>query len=151
MGLKKILIVTVALCLSITVLACGKQYAGYQIDSKVYTTLERTIVPVPVPSSSPKLYPYETSKFAQDGYGLWQYGPGLGYEKRLDLMPAGYSTAAVNHTANLLHFFTLSDIHIQDVKSPAQMLYFGYKGGTLRHIRLRFFIRLRFSTQPFRR
>ena len=129
MTLNKIIIVIIALGLSLTLLACGKQPTSYPIDSKVYTTLDRTIVPVPVPSTSPKLYPYETSKFASDGYGLWQYGPGLGYEKRLEPMPSGYSTATLNHTANLLHFFTLTDAHIEDEKSPAQMLYFGYKGG----------------------
>ena len=99
------------------------------IYSRVYTTLERTVVPVAVPSGSPALLPHEISKFSQYGYGIWQFGPGLAPVKRTDLMPTVYSTATVTNTANLLRFFTMSDIHIQDKESPAQMIYFGYNGG----------------------
>lgn len=53
----------------------------------------------------------------------------LGYEKRLDLMPAGYSAPPVNNSVQLLHFFTLTDIHIADKETPAQAIVFGYKGG----------------------
>ena len=105
------------------------QPLSYPIDPLVYTTLERTIVPVAVPSSSPALFPHETSKFSQYGYGVWQFSPGLASEKRTDLMSAAYTTATVTNTANLLRFFTMSDIHIQDKESPSQMIYFGYNGG----------------------
>jgi metallophosphoesterase (TIGR03768 family) len=117
--------------------ACSKnletsqsQVQGYPIDSNVVTTLDRTVVPVSVPANSPKVLPHEIAKFAQYGYGLWQYGPGLGYEKRLDLMPPGYSSSTVQKAANLLHFFTITDVHLRDEETPAQKVYFGYNGGS---------------------
>jgi metallophosphoesterase (TIGR03768 family) len=129
MRLKKLTILVMALGLSLALIACGKQPAGYPIDSKITTTQDRTVVPVPVPATSPKLLPHEIAKFAQNGYGLWQYGGGLSYEKRLDLMPSGYDPKTVTNTARLLRFFTMSDIHITDKESPAQMINFGYNGG----------------------
>ena len=104
---------------------------SYPIDSKVYTTLERTVIPVPVPSTSPLLYPYQVSNYSEYGYGVWQYGGGLGYEKRLDLMPPAYANTSVKNTARLLNFFTMSDIHITDKESPAQAVYYGYKWGII--------------------
>jgi len=50
---------------------------SYPIDSKVYTTLERTVIPVPLPFTSPKLFTYQVSNFSEYGYGFWQYGGGL--------------------------------------------------------------------------
>jgi len=41
-----------------------------------WTTLERTVLPVPVPATSPKLLVDEVSKYAQYGYGVWQVGAG---------------------------------------------------------------------------
>jgi len=93
------------------------------------TTTTRTVMPVAVPSASPKILPTEISKFAQYSYGVWQDGEGLGYEKRLDLMPSGYTGISVNNTAKLLRFFTISDIHISDKETPAQAIFYGYKGG----------------------
>lgn len=97
------------------------------IDSKVYTTYERTIIPVAVPSNSPSIYPYEISKFSEYGYGFWQYGAGLGYDKRLDLIPAANSGQSVTNSARLLNFFAMTDVHITDKESPAQVIYFGVK------------------------
>jgi len=102
---------------------------GYPINSTVQTTLERTVIPVPVPSTSPVLYPYQVSNYSEYGYGNWMYGKGLGYEKRLDLMPAGYSNTSAKNSARLLNFFTMTDIHIADKETPAQMIFFGYNGG----------------------
>jgi len=106
------------------------QQASYPIDSAVFTTLDRTIQVIPVPSASPKLSPDDVANFSKYGYGAWQYGSGLAYEKRLDLMPASYanaSVAPVTKAASLLRFFTLTDIHITDKESPAQGIYYGYK------------------------
>jgi metallophosphoesterase (TIGR03768 family) len=115
-----------------TLPGCSKnEIKGYPIDSTVKTTVERVVLPVPVPAASPKILPYEVSKYAQYGYGLWHYGEGLGYEKRLDIMPADYSPASVIDTARLLRFFDITDIHITDKESPAQAVYFGYKGGVI--------------------
>jgi metallophosphoesterase (TIGR03768 family) len=102
---------------------------GYPINSTVYTTLDRTVIPVPVPPGSPMLLPYQVANYSEYGYGAWQYGEGQGYRKRLDLMSAGYNGTSVNGTARLLHFFTMSDIHITDKETPAQAIYYGYRGG----------------------
>jgi metallophosphoesterase (TIGR03768 family) len=126
--LAGILIFSLAGC-SKTLETTQSQLQGYAIDSKVVTTLDRTIIPVPVPSNSPALQPADISRYAQNGYGLWQYGGGLDYEKRLDLMPDSYSPASPVGAARLLNFFTMSDIHITDKESPAQTIYFGTKAG----------------------
>jgi metallophosphoesterase (TIGR03768 family) len=107
----------------------GDGYPGYPIDSRVYTTLARTIIPVPVPSTSPELLPYQVSDYSEYGYGVWQYGGGLGFQKRLDLMPPAYTSTSVTNTARLLNFFAMTDIHITDKETPAQGIYAGYKGG----------------------
>jgi metallophosphoesterase (TIGR03768 family) len=111
-------------------LPVGSLHVSYPINSTVYTTVDRTVMPVPVPSGSPALLPYQVSSYSQNGYGQWRFAGGLGYEKRLDLMPADYSRTPVTNSAQLLHFFTMSDIHIADKETPAQAIAFGYKGGT---------------------
>jgi metallophosphoesterase (TIGR03768 family) len=104
---------------------------SYPVDSTVLTTLERTVIPVPVPSVSPALLPADISKYSEYGYGIWKFGSGLGYEKRLDLMPPAYINTSVTNTARLLNFFAMTDIHITDKESPTQAIYFGYKGGII--------------------
>jgi metallophosphoesterase (TIGR03768 family) len=94
---------------------------------KNFTTYEKTIIPVAVPSTSSSIKPYEISKFSEYGYGVWQYGGGLGYDKRLDLMPTTYNGASVSNSAKLLNFFAMTDIHITDEESPAQAIYFGIR------------------------
>jgi metallophosphoesterase (TIGR03768 family) len=93
------------------------------------TTVAATVLPVAVPAASPKLLPTEIAKYAQYGYGKWQSGEGLAYQKRLDLMPTGYSAAKAAPVANLLRFFTITDIHISDKETPAQAILYGYRGG----------------------
>ena len=102
---------------------------SYPIDFPVYTTVERTVIPVPVPATSPALYPYQVANYTEYGYGAWQFGEGLKYERRLDLMPAGYPNTSGASTTPLLRFFSMSDIHITDKETPAQGIYAGYKGG----------------------
>jgi len=92
------------------------------------TTVERTVVPDPPPPNAEKLFPHELAKYDANGYGRWHYGPGLPFEKRLDLMPADYDDTAAA-TERLLRFFTITDIHITDFGSPAQAIAFGFKGG----------------------
>jgi metallophosphoesterase (TIGR03768 family) len=101
---------------------------GFPIASKVVTTLQKTVVPDPIPADSETVLPYELSKYKQNGYGSWHHGPGLDSVRRLDLMPAAYSGASANTAARLLRFFAITDIHITDVQSPAQAIMFGYKG-----------------------
>jgi len=107
------------------------QKTSYPIDSKVVTTVEQMVVPVAVPSTAEKIFPFELSKYAQNGYGKWQFGDGLSYQKRMDLMPGSYTGASVTNTANLMNFFTITDIHLTDKESPTQGIYFGYKGGVI--------------------
>ncbi len=114
---------------SLFFLNVGSPGYGYPIESQVYTTIDRTVVPVPVPSDSPVLDPDQVQDFAKYGYGIWEFGEGQGYEKRLDLMPEGYSGTSAENTTRLLHIFTMSDIHITDKESPAQAVYYGDKWG----------------------
>ncbi len=94
---------------------------GYPIASDVQTTLQRTVVPGAKPATAINLW--EISKYSQYGYGNWTYGPGLPYDRRLDLLPAGFSDASVTKKTKLLNFFTISDIHITDKESPNQLIY----------------------------
>lgn len=123
--MKPGLTIGILLVVSLIVVLAG----AYPIDSKVVTTLDRTVIPVAVPSTSPTLFPYEVSRYAENGYGNWEYGEGLKYEKRLDLLsPANNNTSETN-SAKLLRFFDMSDIHITDEETPAQAIFYGYKGG----------------------
>ena len=97
--------------------------------ARARTTVASTVLPVPVPATSPKLLPTEIAKYSQYGYGKWQAGEGVAYQKRLDLMPTGYSAAKAVPAANLLRFFTITDIHISDKETPAQAILYGYRGG----------------------
>jgi metallophosphoesterase (TIGR03768 family) len=114
---------------SVLFLTTGQFGASYPIDSKVSTSLERTVIPVAVPSASPVLYPYQVANYSEYGYGSWEFGRGLGYDNRLDLMPAGYPNTPVTNTAQLLNFFAMTDVHITDKETPAQGVFAGYKGG----------------------
>lgn len=100
---------------------------SYPIDTEVFTTLERTIIPVEF-NTWATILPYEVEKYAQNGYWKWMYGSGLAYEKRLDLMPSNYNDTWVISIADLLNFFSMTDIHLTDEESPAQAIYFWYKG-----------------------
>ncbi len=103
----------------------------YPIDSQVLTTVDRTVLPVPVPSTSPALRPEQIESFSEYGYGVWEFGEGLAYEKRLDLMLDGYTPASDTDTEKLLSFFAMTDIHLTDKESPAQAIYYGYKWGVI--------------------
>jgi metallophosphoesterase (TIGR03768 family) len=103
----------------------------YPIDSVVLTTRDRTVLPVPVPSGSPALGPEQIESFSEYGYGVWEFGEGLEHEKRLDLMPGGYTPASDTDTEKLLTFFAMTDIHLTDKESPAQVIYYGYKWGVI--------------------
>jgi metallophosphoesterase (TIGR03768 family) len=105
------------------------QPKGYPIATDVQTTLQRTIAPGATSSTAIALR--EVSKYAQYGYGNWNYGSGLPYDKRLDIMPATYSGSAVTKKTKLLNFFTISDIHITDKESPNQLIYLQRRHPTL--------------------
>ncbi|MEI6060868.1 MAG: TIGR03768 family metallophosphoesterase [Bacteroidota bacterium] len=122
------------LILVIVVLVMNNSYgqkASYPIATKVVTTVDRTVVPIPVPATAAKISPDKLSEYALNGYGKWQFGSGLKYVKRLDLMPVSYAGTSVTNQAKLLNFFTITDIHITDKESPTQGIFFGIKGGII--------------------
>ena len=99
------------------------QVQGYPIDSSIQTTAQRTVLHEAIPSGLSPMELPKISQYSKYGYGNWHYGPGLAVEKRLDIMPASYNGASANKTARLLHFFSISDIHITDKESPSQLIY----------------------------
>jgi metallophosphoesterase (TIGR03768 family) len=136
MSLKNIRVFAIAFCSGLFIAACQNavkpvpQQIGYPIDSRVSTTIENTVVPVAVPSTSPRLLPYQVFESARYGYGVGLLGAVLGYKKRLDIMPSAYAAVSATNAANILYFFAMTDIHLTDKESPAQLLVFGYKGGS---------------------
>jgi len=108
---------------------CKKDDGSFDTASKVKTTLKRTIIAENVPEW-PVLFPFEVSKYASfPEYGTWNYGPGLEYQKRFDLMAPGYGNTIIKNSARLLNFFAITDAHMTDEETPASAMYFGYKGG----------------------
>jgi len=108
--------------------AMAQSLNGYPISSEVQTTRQRTVVP-DLPTTTGTIYPYEISKYAQNGYGKWHYGQGTDAGRLSDIMPTTYTCASFTNTARLLNFFTITDIHIADEESPVQGIFAGYKGG----------------------
>lgn len=121
--------ILVAIILTIN-LSCQKysSYTGDSITSNVLTTLDRTIVPDNV-AQIPAVRIDDPANFEKFGYGKWHYGPGLPFQKRLDLMPLDYSHSSVTKSARLLRFFTMTDVHMTDKESPAQGIYFNSMAG----------------------
>jgi len=97
------------------------QIQNYPIDTNVQTTLQRTVVPDTKPPVTILLH--EVSKYNTYGYGTWSYGEPLASEKRNDIMPEGYIYPSDTAKAKFLKFFTITDIHIADEESPAQLIY----------------------------
>ena len=93
-------------------------------------TRQRTILPIALLPGTPPLYPSNISQYASSGYGSWQWGSGTNEGRRL-LTPAESTTAT--NAARLLSFFSMSDIHITDKESPAEVPYLGWSAGFLDH------------------
>ena len=104
-----------------------KQSPSYPVKTPVSTTADGTVTAVPLPPKAQKLLPNDVALYSSHGYGFWQMGQGLRHEKRLDLMPPSYKGGLSGNSSSLLRFFAMSDIHITDVQSPAQAIYFGLK------------------------
>lgn len=100
-----------------------KSSTTYPIDLDVRTSLDRTIKTSPEISG---LSPKELSKLSQYpyyGYGKWSFETGLVADIRNDLMPSNFANADVSQQLKLIHFFTITDIHITDKESPSQFIY----------------------------
>ncbi len=96
---------------------------------KYITTADATYVPVsPTDVSNPPL-PNQLEDYAKKGYGKYVKSKGLDYVVRTDLLKSGYAVDTKKSRTSLLNFFTMSDIHITDIQSPAQVLAFGIKPG----------------------
>lgn len=90
-------------------------------------TLEVQVIPI-IPSQESLLnppLPNEIEKYEEKGYGLWKLEKSNGYEKRTDILPIGVRDSTKSVT--LTQFFTMSDIHIVDIQSTTQPLFFGEK------------------------
>ena len=97
---------------------------GAEVPLPPLTTRQQTIRPLALPLDTRHVLPKEVPLYELYGYSAWQLGPGEDQGRKLDLMPAGYGGSA--NAAQLLSFFTLSDIHITDKESPAQIPFFGW-------------------------
>ncbi len=95
-------------------------------SAAVLTTRQQTVRPLAIPADTLKISITNVALYRLYGYSAWQLGPGADQGRKLDLMPAGYKGAT--NSARLLSFFSMSDIHITDKDSPAQVPYFGWSG-----------------------
>ena len=98
--------------------------AGNSAEAQPPTTREQAVRPLALPTDTRQIQPKDAALYKLYGYSAWQVGPGVDEGRKFDLMPAGY-TGATN-TARLLSYFSLSDIHITDKESPAQVPFFGW-------------------------
>ena len=95
----------------------------YPISTDVETTRQRTVRPLIAGPEELKMWQVE--EYAPNGYSSWEFG------KHVDagpLLPDGSAVGTYNPIETLLTFFSMSDIHITDKESPAQLLYSGVTG-----------------------
>ncbi|MGA2788776.1 MAG: TIGR03768 family metallophosphoesterase [Verrucomicrobiota bacterium] len=88
------------------------------------TTRQQTVRPLALPADTLKITLKDVPRYKLYGYSAWQLGPGVDEGRKFNLMPAGY-TGATN-AARLLSYFSMSDVHIDDKESPAQLPWFGW-------------------------
>jgi metallophosphoesterase (TIGR03768 family) len=102
------------------------QTVRWPIAKTVYTTAQQQVLPVAVPASAAQINPADVVQYATYGYSKWNLGGPLLHVVRKDLAP---TYAGAPNVASLLHYFSISDIHIADKESPAQPIYVGVNGG----------------------
>ena len=102
---------------------CGGSGKGVN-SSQVTTTRQQTIRPVAILPGTTQIPPNDVANYGTFGYSTSQTGPGEDQGRKLNLMPTSY--AGSPNTARLISFFSISDIHITDKESPAQVPYFGW-------------------------
>jgi len=93
----------------------------------VPTTRQQTILPITIPPETPPVAPSNVPMYSVYGYSAWQLGAGTNEGRKFNLMPSGYKGAG--NAARLLSFFSISDIHITDKESPAEVPYLGWSAG----------------------
>jgi len=87
-------------------------------------TRQSTIRPRAVPPGTQEITASNVVNYATYGYSAWDWGVGADEGQKFNLMPEGYSSAT--NVARLLSFFSISDIHLTDKESPAQVPYLGW-------------------------
>lgn len=100
-------------------------------EHSAITTLDEMIVPTALPSPATPLVPQQVSEYASYGYGLWswdsssQIPAGFHYLRPDPTMVTDDVVLSVRDplATTLLTFFTISDVHITDKESPAQVIY----------------------------
>ncbi len=97
----------------------------YPISANVFTTLDKTVVPKP--SNPYSLLPRDVSEYAPNHYGEWDANGAPFDYIRPDMQSLAAELSVPDPSATtLLSFFAMSDIHIADKESPAQVNYEGY-------------------------
>jgi hypothetical protein len=94
----------------------------YPISPDVYTTRQQTVTAVALPEGTPELTITAVSEYDTYGYSHWVPGQGVDYGP---LLPDNSSPGTRTKVEGMLNFFTISDIHITDKESPAQIPYPG--------------------------
>jgi metallophosphoesterase (TIGR03768 family) len=115
----------------------GPPAPSYPISTDIYTTLDRTLVPITPPPlhGGVTLLPCQISEYAIAGYGKWVKdkegfpdGPGFDFVRPDMQNPPNIVPSIIDPSAvTLLSFFAMSDIHICDKESPARAIYYGYQ------------------------
>ena len=91
-------------------------------------TRQQTINPVAVAPYTPFLYPADVAAYEIYGYSWWERSAGTN-QGRIALAPS--VPTGVTNQARLLSFFSMSDIHITDKESPAEVPYLGWSASFL--------------------
>jgi metallophosphoesterase (TIGR03768 family) len=107
--------------------ASKPEIGSYSIEPAIRTTLQRTVLPGPIPAAAIRVD--DVSNYQKSGLGAWYYGPALSYDRRLDLVAPAAVAEPARHAARLLNFFAITDIHISDKESPSSAIYLGLKHG----------------------
>jgi 3',5'-cyclic AMP phosphodiesterase CpdA len=94
----------------------------YPISPDVYTTRQQTVTAVALPEGTPEITITAVSEYDTYGYSHWVLGPKV---DQGPLLPDGSSPGTRTKVEGMLNFFTMSDIHITDKESPAQIPYPG--------------------------
>jgi hypothetical protein len=125
--IKRTVIMPVLLFFFFVVTMSFQAYAAeptYPISSDVYTTREQTVAPISIPDA-PHLAITDVDQYASAGYSSYTLGAGVDAGP---LLPDGSEPGAYSAVETLLTFFSISDTHITDKESPAQLLFLGLPG-----------------------
>jgi 3',5'-cyclic AMP phosphodiesterase CpdA len=101
--------------------SAGTQVVEWRISTDVQTTRERTVRPVPIPGA-PEISIADVAQYDALGYSHWRFGDGVDYGP---LLPNGSVVGTYKPVETLLTFFSITDIHIDDKESPAELVYPG--------------------------